>query len=69
MVPRQSNSAQLDGLEFPLLMALLLPFALVREPEVRVLVEEAAALRVSPAEGRLVLQAGNGRSLGAVAGD
>lgn len=52
----------------PLLMALLLPFALVREPEVRVLVEEAAALRVSPAEGRLVLQAGNGRSLGAVAG-
>ena len=53
---------------FPLIIALLFPLALAREPEVRVLVEEGTALRVAPVEGRLLLQAANGRSLAAVAG-
>ena len=41
---------------FPLIVALLFPLALAREPEVRVLVEEGSALRVAPVEGRLLLQ-------------
>jgi len=53
---------------FPLIIALLFPLALAREPEVRVLVEEGSALRVAPVEGRLLLQTANGRSLAAVAG-
>ncbi|MFZ4804035.1 MAG: SpoIID/LytB domain-containing protein [Synechococcus lacustris] len=59
MVPRQPRH-----LLIPLFFALSLP--LVAEPQLRVLVDEGAALRVVPGEGRLLLQDGQGRSLGAV---
>lgn len=57
MVPRQPWH-----LLIPLVLAL--STALGAEPQLRVLVDEGAALRVVPGEGRLLLQDGQGRSLG-----
>ena len=57
MVPRQPWH-----LLIPLVLAL--STALGAEPQVRVLVDEGAALRVVPGEGRLLLQDGQGRPLG-----
>jgi len=45
-------------------LVLALSTALGAEPQLRVLVDEGAALRVVPGEGRLLLQDGQGRSLG-----
>jgi stage II sporulation protein D len=57
MVPRQPWH-----LLIPLVLAL--STALGAEPQLRVLVDEGAALRVVPGEGRLLLQDGQGRPLG-----